>query len=222
MSNGKLLHDPVEELAEEIWALREMDRNDQSTVLGGSKVENCRLRLGEMESAGLLRIEGEKVLLTPAGDQIARRVIRRHRLAEVLLQIVLEVEEKEADRTACEFEHLLSDLVTESVCTYLGHPPLCPHGKPIPRGKCCNLLGNAMKPLVGRLTDLRPGETGRIVFIVPEHRARLENLGRRGLVPGQLLRLDRKQPSVVVQMGETTLAMDPEIGREIYVRKVSG
>ncbi len=214
------LHVAVEELAEEIWALRELDRNDLTTLLTGSKLDDSRAAFQQMQDQDLARVEGEKVLLTPAGEYIARRVIRRHRLAEFLLAQVLEVDEEETERTACEFEHLLSDQVTTSVCTYLGHPPLCPHGKPIPKGRCCEQLVADMEPLVVRLTDLRPGEDCRIVFIVPKHQARLLKLGSMGLVPGQVVRLDRKSPSVVVQRQETTLALDREIGEEIYVKKV--
>lgn len=211
----------VEELAEEIWALREEDRNDLTTLLDGSKLEDSRKTFQDMQDKDLARIEGNKVVLTAAGEYIARRIIRRHRLAEFLLAQVLEVTDEEAERSACEFEHMLSDQVTTSVCTYLGHPPLCPHGKPIPKGKCCEQLVAEMGPLVVRLTELRPGEGGRIVFIVPKQQARLLKLGSMGLVPGQIVRLDRKSPSVVVQRDETTLALDREIGQEIYVKKVT-
>jgi len=27
--------------------------------------------------------------------------------------------------------------MTDSICSFLGHPKFCPHGKPIPRGACC-------------------------------------------------------------------------------------
>jgi DtxR family Mn-dependent transcriptional regulator len=219
-ANETFRHAPVEELAEEIWALREEERNDLTTLLEGSKLKDSRTTFQEMKDRGLVRVDGDRVLLTPAGEQIARQVVRRHRLAEFLLAQVLEIAEDEAERTACQFEHLLSDQVTMSVCTYLGHPPLCPHGKRIPKGSCCERLVAEMEPLVVRLTELRPGEQGRIVFILPKHQARLLKLGSMGLVPGQVVRLDRKHPSVVVQREETTLALDPEIGREIYVKKV--
>ena len=35
-------HVAIEELAEEIWALREEDRNDLDTLLDGSKLDNSR------------------------------------------------------------------------------------------------------------------------------------------------------------------------------------
>ena len=43
-----------------------------------------------------------------------------------------------AEKEACRFEHILSDGATERICTFLGHPGLCPHGYPVPRGECCD------------------------------------------------------------------------------------
>lgn len=220
IEESKFRHEPIEELAEEIWALREEDRNKFDILVGGSKLEDSRSTFLRMQEQGLVRRDGKKIDLTPAGEEIARKVIRRHRLSEVLLQQVLEVEEREADRTACEFEHQLSDQVTRSVCTYLGHPAVCPHGKEIPKGDCCNRLVEPGEPLVIRLSDMRPGEAGRIVFILPENRARLAKLSCMGIVPGQVIRLERKWPSVVITKEEATLAMDREVGREIYVKRV--
>ena len=41
------------------------------------------------------------------------------------------------EEEACFFEHILSPVMTDSICGFLNHPPACPHGKPIPRGECC-------------------------------------------------------------------------------------
>ena len=37
-------------------------------------------------------------------------------------------------------EHVLDANLTDSVCTFIGHPRVCPHGKPIPTGACCRSL----------------------------------------------------------------------------------
>jgi DtxR family Mn-dependent transcriptional regulator len=89
--------------------------------------------------------------------------------------------------------------VTDSICTYLGHPPRCPHGKPIPRGRCCEAFVRDVKPLVVRLSDLSVGEGGRIVFIVPTTQNSLARVAALGVVPGRSLRLLQKQPSVVFE-----------------------
>ena len=76
--------------------------------------------------------------LTAAGITEARRVIRRHRLAECLFANALHVENAEVvAQQACKFEHVLSPEVTDRICTFLGHPATCPHGSQIPRGPCC-------------------------------------------------------------------------------------
>jgi DtxR family Mn-dependent transcriptional regulator len=48
---------------------------------------------------------------------------------------------------------------------------------------------------------------------------RLVRLGGLGLVPGARLRLQQETPAVVVAIGETTVALDPEIADEVYVRR---
>jgi putative ABC transport system ATP-binding protein len=78
------------------------------------------------------------VELTDRGRQRAADIIRRHRLAERLFTDSLALEsESEIEQQACKFEHILSPEATEKICTFLGHPRTCPHGAPIPPGRCC-------------------------------------------------------------------------------------
>jgi len=64
-----------------------------------------------------------EVTFQEGGERRALEVIRRHRLAERLLSEVFELEETDFETSACQFEHILSPQVLESVCTFLGHPP---------------------------------------------------------------------------------------------------
>jgi DtxR family Mn-dependent transcriptional regulator len=77
-----------------------------------------------------------------------------------------------------------------------------------------------MKPLVIPLEELGLGENGRIVFIAPRSHQRLDRLSTLGIVPGSILRMHQKNPSYVLQIGETTLALDSEVVRDIYVKKI--
>ncbi len=94
-----------------------------------------------MAEIGLLTIQGSELRLTGKGEQRARDVVRRHRLAERLFMDSFGIGDREAESQACKFEHILSSEVTEKICTFLGHPRSCPHGNPIPPGNCCQ-LGN--------------------------------------------------------------------------------
>jgi DtxR family Mn-dependent transcriptional regulator len=173
-----------------------------------------------MKEQELIRIENEDLILLPEGRQRAEGIVRRHRLAERLLMDVLGVGFQHAHDSACKFEHILSPEVTESVCIFLGHPPLCPHSKPIPPGECCRKVSWKVEPVLQRLTDAMVGQKGEVVFIHTRHHHRLEHLSAFGIVPGSVVRLHQKSPSYVLEVGQTTLALDREIVDEIYVKKV--
>jgi DtxR family Mn-dependent transcriptional regulator len=57
------------------------------------------------------------------------------------------------------------------------------------------------------------------VHIVPRDPRRLGRLASLGVVPGATVRLQQKSPAVVMRVGETTLAVEPEFADEIYVKK---
>ncbi len=211
----------VEEILELIWTLKEREiAATEERIVSECKVENTTAYLGEMATDKLIERKGDLISLMPAGEKAGEGVVRRCRLAEWLLSNVLELEREEWEDTACEFEHILSVEVTDSICTFLGHPPACPHGEPIPRGACCRKFSKEIKPLVLSVTELRPGERGRVVFMAPKHKDRLNRLSSLGLVPGAIVKLHQKQPTYVLDVGETSIAVDAEIAGEIFVKKV--
>ena len=83
--------------------------------------------------------DGPQVIeLTERGRQRAEDIVRRHRLAERLFTDTLHVKDAaEVESQACKFEHVLSEDAADRICALLGHPVSCPHGAPIPKGKCC-------------------------------------------------------------------------------------
>lgn len=222
---GELLHEHIlqhriEDLMEDLYTLADQDRHGIDDLTRQARIEDVPGTLQAMAREGLVVVSGSEARLTGKGERQAREIVRRHRLGETLFSQLFDLEEEEAEKTACEFEHILSPQVTTSVCTYLGHPPVCPHGKSIPKGDCCGTFRLEMEPLVKRLSDLRLGESGTIVFMAPDSRTRLARLSGLGVLPGGVLRLVQKRPSVVVEIGETTLALDPGIADEIFVKRV--
>lgn len=219
-AGGKSQSHQREEILELLWTLRESGKNRLDEILQAAEERESERILSEMAREGWVSLREGKVVLLEEGERRAEEIIRRHRLAERLLSEVFELEESHMESSACQFEHILSPKVLDSVCTFLGHPPICPHGKPIPRGPCCARFRKEMEPLVRPLANLKLGEEGRVVFIVPKSRSRLERLSALGLIPGSVVKLAQKHPSFVLEIGETTLALDEEIVREIYVKKV--
>jgi DtxR family Mn-dependent transcriptional regulator len=209
-------HDEILEL---IWTLREERRPTRRLLVERSEEDRPEDLLEELVEGGLVEASGDELRLTRTGEDRAKGIIRRHRLAEVLLHNLFDVDSSQMESSACKFEHILTTPVTDSVCSFLGHPPVCPHGRAIPRGDCCDRIRAEIQPLVTRLSDAVLGTSVRIVFIAPKSRKRLEKLSSLGIVPGSRLRLLQRNPSYVLQIGETTVAVDREITDEIYVKR---
>jgi len=214
--------EPVDfdETLELIWMQKE--RSGQVTLqsLSDEATEQLEPTLREMERAGLVSVEESSVSLTSKGEDRAQELIRCHRLAERLLADVLSVKGELLEAQACEFEHILSPEVTESICTLLGHPSTCPHGMPIPPGECCKGNRTEVEAIVVSLDRLRSGEAGRVIYVETKSHARLDKLASFGLVPGAVVTMHQRQPSLVVRIGETQLAMDELVAKSVHVQRV--
>jgi len=101
-------------------------------------VDNQRTLRGMVES-GLLMSPGPALEFTARGRLRARDLVRRRRLAEVLFSSAMRLPENAMEEAACRMEHIIDPEVTASICSFLGHPRTCPHGRPIPSGNCCEL-----------------------------------------------------------------------------------
>jgi DtxR family Mn-dependent transcriptional regulator len=224
MIHQQFLDQPREEVLETLWCMRE---EDGDTSLSGLRRRSPEPGLDtivqDLVAKQLITLSGDTIRLLPEGEASAMAVVRRNRLAERLLSDVLDVSMEESEEQACLMEHVLSPAVTDAVCAFLGHPPTCPHGLPIPPGPCCAKRGNGkLRPVVTPLADMAPGTTARIVFIAPSVVRRLDKLGSFGVVPGTVLTLRQKRPSLVVELGGTTLALEKDVAGEIYVRPETG
>lgn len=109
----------------------ELDRMRQSDVKDAATV------IKKLKELGLLQVKNQEVALTKQGENRARDIVRRRRLAERLLTDTFSVADSEADSHACKFEHIISPELDQKICTFLNHPATCPHGNPIPPGRCC-------------------------------------------------------------------------------------
>jgi DtxR family Mn-dependent transcriptional regulator len=86
-----------------------------------------------LAESGLVRYEPYSgVRLTEAGERLAARVLRRHRLIELFLVQVMGMSWTEVHEEAEQLEHAVSDRVIERIDEMLGHPSADPHGDPIP------------------------------------------------------------------------------------------
>lgn len=214
----------IEEILELIWTLREEGVSQRKTIIEKSSEKKPEQIVEQMLKQNLVSLSDQNVLLTSSGEQYARVIVRRHRLAERLFKDVFRMDEESLEIEACTWEHILSEDVTDSVCSFLGHPRVCPHNKPIPPGECCHKFKKEkqMAPLVQPLSSIDVGKQVKIVYILPSLKKRLERLTNLGIIPGAILQIRQRYPALVVNCNETTIALDKEVGAEIYVHLSNG
>ncbi len=208
-----------EEILQALFSMEEENASPASAEALLARAGASPEALREVTDSGLVVEDDAGSRLADQGRSEAAILARRHRLAERLLHDVLRITDEATESTACEFEHFLETEVVESICTLLGHPRVCPHGKPIPSGECCGGRRRDVGPVVERLTEFSTGDSGTVAYVHTTNPGRLDRLASFGLVPGTALRVHQTWPSVVVTLGETELAFDKETSRDIFVRR---
>jgi DtxR family Mn-dependent transcriptional regulator len=208
----------VTEVLEAVWTLQEQDTATLEKVIQNAPVKVTDELLAALSSEALIAVdEGKNVRLLPRGRELAEQIIRRHRLAERLICDALGSHVEESEVAACEYEHLLAEGITNSICTLLGHPRYCPHNRPIPEGDCCRQARDEWKPIVVSCHQLRVGESARVAYFCTREHSRLLKLSALGISPGMSLKLIQKWPAYVVQCEETEIALEPDVAKNIYV-----
>jgi DtxR family Mn-dependent transcriptional regulator len=213
-----------EEILELIWTMKEEEITARNQIIHHSGEKDTEKILSTLKRQRLIIQQEEQVLLTAAGEKYAEKIVRRHRLAERLFKDVFKIAEGLMEKEACTWEHVLSDEVTDSVCSFLGHPRVCPHNKPIPPGNCCLTYTSekSLAPLVQPLSIAEVGSMVRIAYILPGLLRRLDRLTTMGIFPGALISIKQKYPALVITCQETTIALDRAVGMEIFVIGVNG
>jgi len=208
----------VTEVLEAVWTLEEQDTARLEKVIENAHIKVTDAFIATLSNDGLIEVDSEKIVrLRPKGRELAEKIIRRHRLAERLLYDVLGAQVEDSEVAACEYEHLLAEGITNSICTLLGHPRYCPHNKPIPEGDCCRQARDELKPIVVSCDQMRIGESARVAYFCTKEHSRLLKLSALGISPGISLKLIQKWPAYVVQCEETEIALEPGVAQNIYV-----
>lgn len=204
-----------------IWELREKKDNNidraQAEIAKRLSGEIFDLLIKEQDIA----VDSKKnVDFTDQTKSIAKDLMRRQRLAERLLTDVLEIGPQNLEDTACEFEHIISKEVEESICTLLGHPRQCPHGHIIPEGACCKNAACLIESVVTQLSKLKPSQEAKILYLISQAHPQLHKLMALGLVPGAHIRVHQVFPSFVINVENTEIALEEEVAQTIFVKKI--
>jgi DtxR family Mn-dependent transcriptional regulator len=178
--------------------------------------------VNRMERDGLLTVEGDRQLhLTDLGRSHAVAVMRKHRLAELLLVNVIGMPYEEAHEEACRWEHVMSESVERRVYDLLDRPTRSPYGNPIPGLSVFN-DGAPVDSTEGERNLAFPGLTGSVVVkriceSVQTHPDVLRQLHAAGVDPGATVKVDQERDAVIVHQAGEQIRLPREVASRVFV-----
>lgn len=208
----------LEEVLEAAWVAAESGEQEAA-----QRAEHFRLavspeNIAELRSRGLLEEDPQGALrLTELGRNKSERIIRAHRLAERLICDVLHSDLASAEDSACVFEHVVAPDIADAICTLLGHPSVCPHGRPIPEGECCRRNASEVSSLIFRLPRLKVGQRAQIAYLESAASRRMQKLLAMGISPGRTIEVLQRWPVIIVRVENTQVALDLPVAEAISV-----
>jgi DtxR family transcriptional regulator, Mn-dependent transcriptional regulator len=172
--------------------------------------------VARLEAEGLMHVSGDRTLeLSEQGRRMAMSVMRKHRLAELLLTDVIGLEWEQVHNEACRWEHVISDAVEQRLVELLDHPSSCPHGNPIPGMAAppdqplqtmAAAAGGSGQVTICRISEKLQGDVEAMRF-----------LRTHDLRPGTTAILRPANGSVVAEVGGTAVEVPRRTAEHIYV-----
>jgi len=127
------------------------------------------------------------VRLTAAGQKLAARVLRRHRLIELFLVQVIGMKWDEVHDDAEQMEHVVSDRLIERIDEMLGQPEVDPHGDPIP-----NADGHLPHRTLENLLTCPLHTPVTVARVTDQDAAFLRFIASHNLKPGQTIEVEAR------------------------------
>ncbi|SMO76456.1 iron (metal) dependent repressor, DtxR family [Saccharicrinis carchari] len=170
----------------------------------------------KLSSKSLINYQPYKEIeLTEKGKEIAITVIRRHRLWEMFLHQVLNMDLSEVHTEAECLEHQTSDRLLARLDDFLGNPKFDPHGDPIPHADgTIQRHKNSVK-----MDQLQEGDSAKIVRLIyaDEEIERLydhyEIRTNKQFSVKKIFALDQ---SMEIQMDDQKILISPTLQKRIF------
>jgi len=179
--------------------------------------------VARMERDGLLKVvESDRHLeLTDTGRSHAIAVMRKHRLAELLLVNVIGMPYEDAHEEACRWEHVMSDTVEQRVYELLNRPTRSPYGNPIPGLDAFDGTHPATETELERNLAF-PGLTGsvivrRICESVQTDAEVLRQLHAAGVDPGATVTVAQERDGVTIDRSGEQVRLPREVASRVFV-----
>ena len=173
--------------------------------------------LRRMERDGWIKADARwGYRLTATGREAASSILRRHMLAEWMLNELLDMPWSDVHAEAHQIEHTISDQVETQLKKNLNDPKFCPHGNP--------LTGNETEASIWiPMTEITPGTKiviRRIHESAEDNKELLVFLEKNGILPGQEVQVVEIIPinqTIRLTLDDREIMLGYSIARFIHV-----
>lgn len=181
--------------------------------------------VARMERDGLLYVaDNRRIEFTDQGVELAREVVRKHRLAERLLLDLIGLDWVMVHDEACRWEHVMSGAVEMRLLDLLHHPSTDPYGNPIPDGHAgIEGSGTSVSQIVEQFGGIVATKVVRIGEPIQAEPRMLAFFDEAGIFPGREVNLQPENGQIAV-MGvdtEKTVLLNTSLGQHLFVEAVS-
>ncbi len=181
--------------------------------------------VARMERDGLLYVaDNRRIEFTDQGVELAREVVRKHRLAERLLLDLIGLDWVMVHDEACRWEHVMSGAVEMRLLDLLHHPSTDPYGNPIPDGHAgIEGSGTSVSQIVEQFGGIVATKVVRIGEPIQAEPRMLAFFDEAGILPGREVNLQPENGQIAV-MGvdtEKTVLLNTSLGQHLFVEAVS-
>lgn len=215
---------PKHTVEDYVRAILQISSNSQSAVVSTGEVAKC-LGVTSGTASHMIRILSKSGLvavtsyagaqLTDKGRQLAIRVLRNHRLLELFLAKVLEMDWDQVHEEAENLEHAVSADLIERIDVFLGHPEIDLYGDPIPHAD------GTFPPSPGvSLIGCAAGSRFVIQRVLDQSANTLRFLSSVGVVPGRIGQVVDESPIaevVAIVLDGKVISLSRAVAAKVFV-----
>ena len=158
--------------------------------------------------------------LTDYGNELALKVVRKHRLWESFLYKTLSLSLHEIHRESEVLEHLTSDFLTDKIDNYLGNPVTDPHGDPIPSA---NGQVNDDESLI-LLSEATPGANYEICRLFSSEKEFFDFCSSNSIIIGAPMWVEKQYDSkkmTEIVINHSKILLNEAFTNIIYVKRLN-
>jgi len=173
------------------------------------------MAIKRLKRDGLIQVGNDGLIaLTPAGREIANRLLNRHHLIERMLAEIFCLEWYKVHDEAEQLEHAVSADFERKLAEKLGHGAACPHGNIVGMDSPADRRARGLKPLA----EARDHERLAVASVFERDRKLLEYLDQSGIRPGVTVRVIAANEEIDLTANGSPVRVERDIAAKVWVR----